>query len=93
MEDVRTMAPEQPHQLDEAGEVAGSDRPPDVFERLEPSARRDSRVPEWTVTMSRDDDLEALSERWEQRGDISLSTANLRERDQQQNARPPRPGG
>ena len=93
MEDVRTMAPEQPHQLDEAGEVAGSDRPPDVFERLEPSARRDGRVPEWTVTMSRDDDLEALGERWEQRGDISLSTANLRERDQQQDARPPRPGG
>lgn len=93
MEDVWTMAPEQPHELDEAGDVASSDRPPDVFERLETSAGRDSRVPEWTVTMSRDDDLEALGERREQRGDISLSTADFRERDEQQNARPPRLGG
>jgi hypothetical protein len=43
--------------------------------------------------VSRDDDVEALHERGQQRGDVRLGTPDFRERDQQQNARPPRRGG
>jgi hypothetical protein len=93
MEDVRALAAQEPDELDEAGEVARSDRSPHVSQWLEPRARRLGRVTQWACSVSRDHDLEALHERRKQRGDVRLGTPDLRERDQQQDARPPRQGG
>ena len=93
MEDVRAVTAEDPDELDEAGEVARSDRSTHVSQWLEPRARRHGRVTQWACAVSRDDDLEALHERRKQRGDVRLGSPDLRERDQQQNPRPPRQGG
>ena len=93
MENVRPVAAEEPDELDEADEVARSDGSPHVSQWLEPRARRRGRVTQWACSVSRDDDVEALHERRKQRGDVRLGTPDLRERDQQQNARPPRQGG
>jgi hypothetical protein len=93
VEDVGAVAVEQPDQLHEAGEIARSDLPPNVSERLEPRARRRGRVTKWACSVGRDDDVEALHERRKQRGDVRLGAPDLRERDQQQNARPTRQGG
>jgi hypothetical protein len=93
MEDVRAVAAEEPDELDEAGEVARSDRSPHMSQWLEPRARRRGRVTQWACSVSGDDDLEAFHERRKQRGDVRLGTPDLGERDQQQNPRPPRQGG
>jgi hypothetical protein len=93
VEHVRTFSAEEPDDLDEPDEVARPDRTPDVIQWLEPRPRRQGRVTQWACSVSRDDDVEALHERGQQRGDIRLGTPDLRERDQQQNARPPRRGG
>jgi hypothetical protein len=87
------VATEQPDQLDEPREIARSDRPTHVGKRLEPHAGRRGRVAKWACAVSRDDDVEAVDERREQGRNVRLGTSDLRERDQQQDARAPGPGG
>ena len=93
VEDVRAVAAEQPDELDDPGHIVRAYRPPHVSERLEPHAGRSGRVTKWACSVSRDDDVEALHERRKQRRHVRLGTPDLRERDQQQDAWPPRPGG
>ena len=92
MEDVRAVSSQEPDELDETGDISWSDRPPHVPEWHEARARCHGRVTKWACAVSSDRDLEALDERREQRRDVGLCTPDLRERNQQQDPRPPRRG-
>jgi hypothetical protein len=93
VEDVRPLSAEQPVELDEAGEIAPrADWTPDAPEWHEACSRRRGRVTKWACSVCGDSHVERADERGQQRGDVRLRAADLGERDQQQQARPPRAG-
>jgi hypothetical protein len=91
MDDVGSFSAQQAHQLDQAEEIPyRTDRAADVFERDVAGFRRDRSLAEGANSVRGDDDLESLSQRGEQRRDVCLSSADLGERDHQDDPRTPR---
>lgn len=94
MEDVRALAPEEARELDERREVApGPERAPQALQRQEAHAGRGGGVAQGAGPVGGDGDVEAARERREQRGDVGLRAAGLRQGDEQEQARSPRAGG
>lgn len=92
MEDVRPFATEESDELDEAGEVPRTDRAPNVLQRDETNAVCRRGLADRPGPVRRNRDVEFTDECREQLDDVGLSPADLGERDQQQDPRPPRPG-
>ena len=91
MDDVRALAPQQPHELDERHEIAPrAHATAEMHERDEPDPRHRSGIDQGARPVGRNDDIEAVGQRGEQRGDVRLSAAHLGERDQQDDPRPRR---
>ena len=87
MDDVRSLAAQEHDELQQAAEIAPrAQRPPDVFERDDARAGGACRFQQWPRPVRRDDDLEFLDERREQRGHVRLGAARLGERDDDQDA-------
>ena len=85
MEDVRSLAPQQADQLEEAGEIApGADGAPDTPQRKEANTGSLGSLAEWAGSVRRDRHVEVADERRQQRCDIGLSPADLGQRDDQQ---------
>lgn len=85
VENVRSLATQQAHQFQEAGEIAPeTDRAPDAPQRKETYARRLGGLAERTGSVRRYRHVELADERREQRSDVSLRPADLGQRDQQQ---------
>jgi hypothetical protein len=85
MEDVRSLAPQQAHQLEEAGEIApGADGAPDAPQRKEANTRSLSSLAEWAGSVRRHRHVEVADKCRQQRRDVGLSPADLRQRDDQQ---------
>ena len=95
MKDVRPLPAEQAQELDERGQIPQrADRLPDALERDEACVvGRLGRVAKGAGSVRGNRDVESLYKCWEQRRDVRLSSPDLGERDQQQQARPPRAGG
>jgi tetratricopeptide (TPR) repeat protein len=85
MEDVRPLAAQERDELQQAAEIAPRAQwPPDVLERNDARSGTPRRFQQWAGTVRRDDDLELVDERGEQRGHVRLSSARLGERDDDQ---------
>lgn len=94
MEDVRSLAPEEANELDEAGEISpGTDRTPNVLQGDEANPVCGRSLAQRAGTVRRNGDVEVADECRKQRSDVRLRPADLGERDQQQDPRPPRLGG
>ena len=93
MEDVRSLAPQQADQLEEAGEIApGADGAPDAPQRKEANTGSLSSLAEWAGSVRRDRHVEVADERRQQRCDVGLSPADLGQRDDQQDPGSPLKG-
>jgi hypothetical protein len=91
MDDVGSFTAQQAHQLDQAEEIANrTDWAADMFEREVAGFRRDRSLAEGAHSVRGDDDVEPLGQRGEQRRDVCLSSADLGERDHQDDPRTPR---
>ena len=89
MHDVRTRAPDEPHQLDQAQEIAHRvGRPPHMAQWYEPDARGLCRIDERAVAVCRDHDVEVRCQGRKERGDVRSRPAYLGERDQDEDPRP-----
>ena len=89
VQDVRPLASQQADQLDKARKVAKrAHRAPHIRQRDEACAGRLGRVPQRAFAVSRHRDVEPADQRRQQRRHVRLRAADLRERDEQQHARP-----
>ena len=85
MKDVRSLAPQQPRQLEEAREVTPrADRAADIPQRKKANTGGFGGLAERPGSMRRDRHVEVRDERGEQRSDVGLSPADLGQRDDQQ---------
>lgn len=91
MDDVRTFAPQEADQLDQPPEIAQrADRAAHMFKRDVAGPRISRSLAKGAHPVCRKDDVEAIGERREERRDVRLSSADLRERDHQHDPRAPR---
>ena len=94
VDDVRTLAPQEAGELDDGGRISPrAERPLQLPQRQEADAGSLGRLPERAGSVGGDHHVEAVHERREQRRDIGLRAAGLRQRHEQEQARPPRAGG
>jgi hypothetical protein len=85
--DVRSLAPHERRQLEQAQKVApGAERAADVLELEEARAGRAGGVAKWATSVSPHRHVEALGERREQRRDIRLRSSGFGERDKEQDS-------
>ncbi len=91
MDDVGSFTAQQADQLDQAQQIAYRiDRAADMLQWDVAGPRRDRSLADWALPMRRNDDVESVGQRREQRRDVGLSSADLGERDHQDDSRTPR---
>jgi hypothetical protein len=92
VEDVRTLAADQPHELDEPrGVPPRIDRTADIPQWLKAGAGSLGGLAERTGPVRRDRHVEPRDERREQGRHVPLRPADLGQRDDQEDARPAPP--
>ena len=92
VQDVRPLAAEQPHQLDETGGVMPRpDFTADASQRVKAGTRGLGGVAERARSVRRDRHVEMRNERREQGSHVRLSAADLGQRDDQEDARSVQP--
>lgn len=88
MHDVGPFAPQHPGQLHQPGQIPpGIDRAAHVSKRNEMGPRGCRSLAEGAHTMCCDGDVEAAGERGQERSDVALRAAHLRQRDHEQHPR------
>ena len=90
VQDVRPLAAKEAHELHETGQILPRvDPSADMFKRDEGGPQRSRSLTKGAHPVGRDEHVEPGSERRKQGGDVALRSADLRERDQQEDPRPP----
>ncbi len=90
VQDVGPFAAKDADQLDQTHQISPRiDPAADMFKRDVGGPQRSRSLTKGAHPVGRDDDIEIAGERWKQRGDVSLSSPDLGERDQHEHARAP----
>jgi hypothetical protein len=91
MDDLGSFTAQQPYQLDQAEKIAHwTDRAADMLQWDVAGPRPNCSLPEGAHPVGGDGDVEPVGECREQRRDVGLSSADLGERDHQDDPRTPR---